>query len=157
MGSARVGALAGWTTLACILAFEVIGPSLVAGQPPTGVTDPAALRDYYGHTGLAAFALASYLALPAFAIFVAALRRRLVEAAPMLADVGLIAAAAALAVLLVRTGLELAAIRAVREGIDPMPLHLGWDYTYNSALYAMEATYPVAFGLAVRQVAGFPR
>src|SRR4029079_4801143 len=42
-------------------------------------------------------------------------------------------------------------------GSDVMPTFFTWDFTYNSAVYAMEASYPLAFAIATTAWAGTPR
>ena len=38
-----------------------------------------------------------------------------------------------------------------------MPTFFTWDFAYNGALYAMEASYPLAFALAMTAWTGTPR
>jgi hypothetical protein len=43
----------------------------------------------------------------------------------------------------------MALVRAVAAGSDVMPTFFTWDFMYNTALYAMEASYPLAFAIAM--------
>jgi hypothetical protein len=73
------------------------------------------------------------------------------------ANAGFAFALVAAALLLVRTALQMALIRGLAAGSDVMPTFFAWDFTYNTALDAMEASYPVAFAIAMTRVAGAPR
>ena len=52
---------------------------------------------------------------------------------------------------------QAALVATARSGGDAVGLFRFWDVLYNSGAYALEATWVAAFGLAMRQVAAFPR
>lgn len=55
---ARVGGFAGLGMLSLVIVFGIFGGMLVgAGEPPSGTTDEAILRAYWGHAALAPLAL----------------------------------------------------------------------------------------------------
>lgn len=151
MTSTRIGSLAGWLTLAGILAFEVVGPSLVVGQRLSGSTDRGAIEAYYANPVLLWFGLGQIAIIVGFIVFVAALREALIrrEAATFWANTGFAFALVAAALLLVRSAVEMSLVRALAAGADILPTFFVWDFTYNAALYAMEAGYPLAFALAM--------
>jgi hypothetical protein len=151
--------MAGWLTLAAILASEVIVPSLLIGLPPTGSTDRAVVDGYYAHQALLPLGLVAMAEIIGFLIFVAGLREVLVrrDAAAFWANAGFAFAIVAAAVLLVRTAIQMALVRGVAAGSDVMLTFFTWDFAYNGALYAMEASYPLAFALAMTAWSGTPR
>jgi len=157
--TARIGSVAAWLTLGGLLAFEVIGPSILVGNPITGSTDRATIEAYYGHAVLLPFGLGTIVIIMSFIIFVTALREVLLplEAARLWANAGFAFALVAAAVLLVRSAMQMALVRGVAAGSDVMPLFFTWDFAYNSALYAMEAGYPIAFALAMTARPSTPR
>ena len=151
MSSTRIGSVAGWLTLAGILAFEVIGPSLAVGQRVTGSTDRGAIEAHYANSVLLLFGLGQFVVIIGFLVFATALREALVrrESATFWANVGFACALVAAALLLVRSAIEMALVRTLAAGSDILPTFFVWDFTYNSALEAMEAGYPAAFALAI--------
>jgi hypothetical protein len=159
MSTARIGAIAGWLTLVAILASEVIVPSVLIGLPPTGSTDRAVVEAYYAHQALLPLGLVAIATIIGFLIFVTALREVLVrrEEVALWANAGFAFSLVAAALLLVRTALQMALVRGVAAGSDAMPTFFTWDFTYNTALYAMEAGYPLAFAIAMTAWAGTPR
>src|SRR4051794_18567755 len=159
MSTARIASTAGWLTLAVILAAEVVVPSLLVGLPPTGSTDRAVVEAYYRHEVLLPLGLVAIASIIGFLVFVTALREVLVrrEEAALWANAGFAFAVVAAALLLVRTAIQMALVRGVAASSDVMPAFFTWDFTYNSAVYAMEASYPVAFAIAMTASARAPR
>jgi hypothetical protein len=159
MSTASIAARAGWLTLAAILASEVVVPSVVLGLPPTGSSDPAVVEAYFAHQALLPLGLLAMATIIGFLIFVAGLREVLArhDAAALWANAGFAFAIVAAALLLVRTAIQMALVRGVAAGSDVMPTFFTWDFAYNSALYAMEASYPLAFALAMAARSGTPR
>ena len=51
----------------------------------------------------------------------------------------------------------MAIVRSLAAGSDVLPIFFTWDFAYNSAVYAMEAGYPLAFALAMRTWPNTPR
>ena len=159
MSTARIGSIVGWLTLAAILASEVLGPSLAIGLPVSGSTDRAVVEAYYTHEALLPLGLVAMATIIGFLVFISALREVLIrlDGAAFWANAGFAFAIVAAALLLVRTALQMALVRGVATGGDIMPTFFAWDFTYNSALYAMEAAYPLAFAIAMRAWPGTPR
>jgi hypothetical protein len=159
VSNARIAATAGWLTLAAILASEVILPSLLIGSPPTGSMDRVAVEAYYAHESLLPLGLVAIATIIGFVVFATALREVLLALGDRAfwANAGFAFALVAAALLLVRTALQMALVRGLASGSDIMPTFFAWDFTYNTALYAMEASYPVAFAMAMTRVAGAPR
>lgn len=159
MSNARVAATAGWLTLAAILVSEVILPSLLIGSPPTGSMDRVAVESYYAHESLLPLGIVAIATIIGFLVFVTALREVLIALGDRAfwANAGFAFALVAAALLLIRTALQMALVRGVASGSDVMPTFFAWDFTYNTALYAMEASYPVAFAMAMTRGARAPR
>jgi hypothetical protein len=159
VSTARIASMAGWLTLAAILASEVVVPSVLIGPPPTGSIDRAVVEAYYAHEALLPLGLIAIATIIGFLVFATALREVLVrrEAAAFWANAGFAFSLVAAALLLARTALQMALVRGVAAGSDVMPTFFTWDFTYNTALYAMEASYPLAFAIAMTAWAGTPR
>lgn len=157
--TSRIGSLAGWLTLVGILVFEVIGPTVLVGQRVTGSADRAVIEAYYANPVLMWFGLGQLVTIIGFVVFATALRQALVarESAVFPATAALGFALVAAAILLIRSGVEMALVRALAVGSDILPTFFVWDFTYNGALYAMEAGYPIAFALAMAGSSGTPR
>jgi hypothetical protein len=151
--------MAGWLTLAGILAFEVIGPSLAIGQRVSGSTDRTAIEAYYANGALLGFGLGQFAIVIGFVVFMTALRDELSrwEGAAFWANAGFAFSIAAAALLLTRSAIEMALVRALAAGSDILPTFFVWDFAYNGAVYALEAGYPAAFALAMAGRAGIPR
>jgi len=154
VSNARIAATAGWLTLAAILASEVILPSLLIGSPPTGSMDRVAVEAYYAHESLLPLGLVAIATIIGFVVFATALREVLLALGDRAfwANAGFAFALVAAALLLVRTALQMALVRGLASGSDIMPTFFAWDFTYNTALYAMEASYPVAFAMARKSI-----
>lgn len=159
MSTARIASAAGWLTLAAILVSEVLVPSLLFGLPPTGSTDPAVVEAYFAHQTLLPLGLVAMATIIGFIVFVAALRQTLARRpeAALWANAGFGFALVAAALLLVRTAMQMSVVRGVAAGSDVLPAFFAWDFTYNTAVYAMEASYPLAFAVAMTAWAGTPR
>jgi hypothetical protein len=159
MSTARIAATVGWVTLAAILASEVVAPSLLVGLPPTGATNKAVVEAYFAHDALLPLGLVAMATIIGFLVFITALRDVLVrrEAATFWANAGFAFAIVAAVLLLVRTAIQMAIVRGVAGGGDVMPTFLVWDFVYNSAVYAMEASYPLAFAMAMTAWPRTPR
>ena len=156
---ARIAAVAGWATLAGILALEVVGPSLVAGERVSGTFDAATIRAYYGHAGLLPLEVLQYAVLPVALLFAYALRESLARdgKSRFLATAGLLFLAAEVPILLLHTGLSIVVTDLAARGGDVVPMFRLWDVTYNGGLYLFETGWVIAFSLAMRGAIGFPR
>ena len=155
---ARAGAVAGWIALAGIFGYH-IGLQLAAGQRVSGTLDPVAIEAYYQHSIVATASVEQFLVLIPVLVFVLALRQALLvnERARFLATLGLLFAVAEIPVILTEVSLQAALVATAQSDGDVIPLFRYWDVLYNSGAYALEAAYAVAFALAMRDVAAFPR
>src|SRR6266508_4034966 len=70
---ARVGAAAGWLSLAMIFAYH-IGLTILAGQRVSGTMDAAAIEAYYRNGIIAPASILTFLAVLPLSIFALALR-----------------------------------------------------------------------------------
>jgi hypothetical protein len=69
----------------------------------------------------------------------------------------MIAITAEVAVILAEGSIQAALVAGVAAGEPVVGLFRLWDVVYNSATYGLEATWVLAFGLAMRSTLGFPR
>lgn len=155
---ARVGAWAGVISLVGIFGYH-LALQAIAGQRVSGTTDAAAIAAYYQNQAIAALSVEQFLVIIPFVIFVVALRETL-STTPwtrFLATIGLVAVVAEVAVILTEIATQAALVATARSGGDVVGLFRFWDALYNSGAYALEATWVAAFGLAMREVGGFPR
>jgi hypothetical protein len=156
---ARVGMIAGWITLAGILVFSVIGPSIIAGQRVSGTFDVAAIKAFYSHRELALFHLFGFVTILAMVPYIAALRKvlKITERSNFWSLAGFAFAIASIALYAADNSLEVSLVGIVQNGGEVVPLFRLWDVLYNSGSYITEAGYVACFGLAMRDVASFPR
>ena len=154
----RIGAGAGWLALAGILAYH-IGLSIVAGQRVSGTTDLGAINAYYSQPVVAWWGVEQFLVLVPLLVFIVAMRETLAIGpyGRLLTGVALVAAAAEAPVILTQIAVQAALVSGVQAGQDVGALFRLWDVLYNSGAYVLEATWVLAFGLAMRPVAAFPR
>ncbi len=155
---ARIGAWAGWLGLLGILGYHV-GLTILAGQRVSGTTDVAAIRAYYGNSVVAIAGVEQFLVLVPILIFAVALRETLGATAigRLLGGVALLAVVAELPVIATEIAAQAAVVTAVQTGEPVAGLFRFWDVLYNSGAYVLEATWVLAFGLAMKGVPGFPR
>src|SRR4029453_17308600 len=73
---ARVGAAAGWLSLAMIFGYH-IGLTILAGQRVSGTLDGAAIETYYRNGIIAPASILTFLAVVPISIFAFALREAL--------------------------------------------------------------------------------
>lgn len=154
---ARAGAWAGFIALIGIFGYH-IALVAIAGQRVSGTTDAAAITAYYQNPTIALLSVEQFLVLIPFAVFVVAMRESL-SATPwsqFIATVALVAAVAEMAVLVSEIAAQAGLVAVARSGGEIVGLFRFWDALYNSGAYALEATWVAAFGLAMRQVSGFP-
>lgn len=156
---ARVAAAAGAITLLGILALEVIGPALVAGQRVSGTFDPATIRAFYARPALLGLEWSQFLVLPFALLFAYALRESLARdgRTRFLATFGLLCLVVEVPVLLFHTALSIVVTDLALRGADVLPMFRLWDVSYNGGVYLFETGWVVAFSFAMRGVAGFPR
>ena len=155
---ARIGAYAGWVSVVGIFAYH-IGLTAIVGQRVSGTTDVAAIQTYYQHAVIAPASIAPFVVMVAVLVFALAMREVLgaLPGGRFLANLGLLLAVAEIPVILTASSLESALVTTATSGGDVLPLFRFWDVLYNSAAYVLEAGWVGAFGLAMREAAGFPR
>lgn len=154
----RIGSWAGWLSLVGILGYHV-ALALMVGQRVSGTTDATAIKAYYGHPVVAAWGIEQFVVLVPVAIFAVAMRETLgVDSlGRLLTGVALVAVIAELPAILTEIAVQAALVSAVQAGESVVGLFRFWDVLYNSGTYVLEATWVLAFGLAMRDVAAFPR
>lgn len=156
---ARFGMIAGWLTLAGILAFSVIGPNVIAGQRVSGSFDAAAIKAYYSHEGLLPLSAMGFVILLTMIPFVTSLRSSLAatDRAVFSSKIGYAFAITAIPLYAVSNTMQIVLVGVAAKGGDIVPLFRLWDVIYNSAAYIPEAGYAVFFALAMRDEMQFPR
>lgn len=156
---ARAGAIAGWILLAGILVLQVAIPSAVAGQPISGITDPAAIAAHFDHAELGTLVAIDFLLVLPLVVFAVALRETLatVESARFLATLGLVFLAVEAPMILAQYALQGTLVTLAQAGEAVLPTFRLWDLLYNGAVYAIEAGVVVSFGLAAGRHVAFPR
>jgi hypothetical protein len=154
----RVGARAGWLALVGIVGYHLALTAL-AGQRVSGTSDLATIKAYYGQSIVAVLGVSQFLVVIPFLVFAWALRETLARSpgGRLIAGVALLAAVAEVPVVLTEIASQAAVAAAVEAGEGVAGLFRFWDVLYNSGLYALEATWVLGFGLAIRHSAGFPR
>jgi hypothetical protein len=155
---ARVGAWAGVISVIGIAGYH-LGLMIVAGQRVSGTTDAVAITKYYRNEAIAAFGVELFLVVVPIFVFAVALRETMSTTswARFLATIGLVALVTEMAVNLTGVAAQMSLVVIARSGGDVVPLFRFWDTLYNSGAYALEAGWVAAFGLAMRDVVGFPR
>jgi hypothetical protein len=159
----RIGAWAGRISEIGIVGYHLALMAL-AGQRVSGTTDVAAITAFYGQSVIGPLGISQFLVVIAFLVFAVALYTTATDASVkggstvrLLAGVALAAAVAEVPVVLTEIAAQAALVTAVAEGERVGGLFRFWDALYNSGLYGLEATWVLAFGLAVRGVPAFPR
>lgn len=155
---ARVGAAAGWLSLAMIFGYH-IGLTIVAGQRVSGTMNAAAIEGYYRSGVIAPASITIFLSVVPILIFALALREALATSAGtrFLATLALILVVVELPGILVQGALEATLVTIASRGGDIVPLFRFWDVLYNSGLYVLEAGWVAAFGIAMSGNPAFPR
>jgi hypothetical protein len=155
---ARVGAWAGVISVVGIFGYH-IALTIIAGQRVSGTTDVAAITAYYQNQMIAVLGVGLFPVVIAIFVFAVALRETL-STTPwtrFLATIALAAVITEMAVNLTGVAAQMALVVTARSSGEVLGLFRFWDTLYNSGAYALEATWVVAFGLAIREVGGFPR
>jgi hypothetical protein len=154
---ARIGAWAGWISVLGILGYHLALVAL-AGQRVSGTLDQAAIRAYYGQSIVAVAGVEQFLVLVPVAIFAVALRQALADSPlrRLLTGVALVAIAAELPAIMAEIAAQAGLVAAVQAGEPVVGLFRFWDALYNSGVYVLEATWVLAFGLAMRGAPAFP-
>lgn len=154
----RIGAWAGFIAVAGIVGYHV-ALTVLAGQRVSGTTDVDAIGAYYGQAAVAILGVSQFLVVVPFLVLAQALRQTLSgsEEGRFFAGIGVLAATAQAAVILTIIAAQAALVAAVDASESVSALFRFWDALYNSGLYALEATWVLAFGLAMRTDPAFPR
>jgi len=155
---ARIGAWAGWLSLIGILGYH-LALTVLAGQRVSGTTDAAAIGAYYGHSVIAVAGVEQFLVIVPVLVFAVALRETVATSplARLAATVAVAAVVAESAVILIEIAAQAALVSAAQSGEPIVGLFRFWDVLYNSGAYVLEATWVLAFGLAMRGLSVFPR
>jgi hypothetical protein len=155
---ARVGAAAGWLSLAMIFGYH-IGLTILAGQRVSGTTDAAAIEAYYRNGIIAPASILTFLAVLTISIFALALREALGGSTRtrFLATLGLVFVVVEMPGIVAQGALEATLVTIASRGGDIVPLFRFWDVLYNSGLYVLEAGWVAAFGIAMTGNPAFPR
>jgi len=156
---ARLGSAAGWVSLIGIFGYH-IGLTIVAGQRVSGTTDIAAIAAYYREPIIAMASVEQFIVAAIMLVFVFALRETCASASPrarLLATLALLFAAVEIPVILTEISVQAALVAVAGRGGDVLGLFRLWDVLYNSGAYVLEAGWVLCFGLAVRDLAAFPR
>jgi hypothetical protein len=147
----KAGAILGILTLGAIWAFEVIGPSAVAGMEPSGSRDPTVVAAYFAHGALAPLAVLSCLSGLSFLAFVLAVRETL-SPNPVARVLGsLVAGLAAVEVgaIFLKSALRASIVSTVAAGGNPMPAFFLYDNLWNSMVYLLEGAFLFTISLAL--------
>lgn len=151
----RFGAWAGLIAVLGIVGYH-IGLMVLAGQRVSGTTDIGAIEAFYGQSIVALLGVSQFVVIVPFLVFAVALRETLIDATDgssatvrLLAGVGLAAAVAEVPVVLTEIAAQAGLVVAAEQGEPVGGLFRFWDALYNSGLYAIEATWVLAFGLAL--------
>jgi hypothetical protein len=156
----RIGAWAGLIATLGIVGYHLALIAL-AGQRVSGTIDADVIRAFYAQPIVGVLGISQFLVVIPFLVFAVALRQTLTLAAlptaasvRLLATVGLVAATAQVPVVLVEIAAQAGLVTAVESGEPVTGFFRFWDVLYNSGLYAIESTWVLAFGLALRRALG---
>ncbi|OGO52434.1 MAG: hypothetical protein A2Z32_05570 [Chloroflexi bacterium RBG_16_69_14] len=155
---ARVGSWAGLISVAGIAGYHLT-LQLIARQRVSGTTDETAIVAYYQNANIALVGVEGFVVLVPFLVFFVALREStgVNQWTRFLATVALAAGIAEVPAVLVEISAQAALVVGAQNGDAIVPLFRFWDVLYNSGTYVLEATWVVAFGLAMRGNVSFPR
>lgn len=156
----RIGAWSGLIAVVGIVGYHLALMAL-AGQRVSGTTEAEAIRAFYAQSVVGVLGVSQFLAVIAFLVFAVALRETIALANPtptgtvrLLGAVGVAAAVAQVPVVLTEIAAQAGLVVAVEQGEPVVGLFRFWDALYNSGLYAIEATWVLAFGLALPTTLG---
>jgi hypothetical protein len=159
----RFGAVAGWLGLGGItLAFIVI-PALIAGQPPTVNTSPAAVVAYFRHPEFAALngvvgVFVGILTVVPFAFALRSVLRGANDRARTFADVGLALVLVSAPVYVVSSALAAMLVQAATGDATMFAtLFRLYDVLYDGGADVLEGAWIGAFSLAAILGGGLPR
>lgn len=154
----RIGSWAGWLAVIGIAGYHLV-LTVVAGQRVSGTEDVTVIKAYYGQPIVAILGLEQFLVVIPVLVFGMVLRETLATTprTRLLTNIALGALVIELPVVLTEISVQAALVTAVKTGEPVGGLFRFWDVLYNSALYPIEATWVLGFGLAMRGNAAFPR
>jgi hypothetical protein len=158
----RIGAWAGIIAVTGIVGYH-LALMIIAGQRVSGTTDTKAIATFYGQSAVGVLGVSQFLVVIAFLVFAVALRDTLVDEAnesstiQLLTGIALAAAMVEVPIVVTEIAAQAALVTAVQLGEGVGGLFRFWDALYNSGLYGVEATWILAFGLAMRGARPFPR
>ncbi len=154
----RIGSWAGWLSVIGIAGYHLV-LTIVAGQRVSGTDDLAAIEAYYGQPIISLLGVEQFLVVVPVLVFGLVLRETLATTpwTRLLAGVAMLALVVELPVVLTEIAVQAGLVAAVKAGEGVGGLFRFWDALYNSGLYPLEATWVLAFGLAMRANPAFPR
>ena len=154
----RAGSWAGWLSLIGILGYHVL-LTIVAGQRVSGTQDLTRIKAYYGQSVVAILGVEQFLVVVPVAIFGVALWETLAFSPwrRLLTGVALVALVVELPLIVIENAAQASLVTAVSAGEGVAGLFRFWDVLYNSGAYVLEATWVLAFGLAMGAHPAFPR
>ena len=159
----RLGAVAGWLGLAGITFAFIVIPALLAGQPPTVNTPPAAVVAYFRHPEFAALngVIGVFVGILTIVPFAFALRSLLGAArdrARTFADLGLALVLVAAPVYLVSSALAAMLVQAATgDAATFATLFRLYDVLYDGGADVLEGAWIGAFSVAAILGGGLPR
>lgn len=171
----KFGGIAGLLTIFGIFAFEIIAPSAIAGNGPTGTGDPAATLAYYNHESLGWTYWASGTIILFFPVFLYGIYLALREGAKSSGVSILLLAGIAIAVAEIPSALVEYALQwtlvwvagahaAASDAVTRVALeNVGgavfnfWDVFYNSLIYWLEGGYLLLFSVVIVKAGVFRR
>jgi hypothetical protein len=151
----RLAAVAGWIAFVGVVALFIVIPTLLAGQPPTVNTQPAAAMAYFRHPALALIngVLGIFVGILAILAFGYGLRSVLIsggdERTKVLADLGLAVLIVTLPVYVVSSAMGAMLVQAASG--DPATfanLFRFYDVLYDGAADVLEGAWIGAFSIA---------
>ena len=163
----KIGGIAGLLTIIGIFAFEIIGPSAIAGNSLSGTTDSASILSYYNHHSLGWTYWASGTIVLFFPVFLCGIYLALREGAKstgvsIILLAGIVIAAAEIPSALVEYALQWTLVwvagahaatsdaitRTALESVGGMVFRF-WDVFYNSLIYWLEGGYLLLFSVVI--------
>lgn len=159
----RLGAVAGWLALVGITLAFIVLPAVLAGQPPTVNTPPAAVIAYFRHPEFAALngvvgVFVGILTIVPFTFALRSVLRGAGDRARTFADLGFALVLVAAPVYLVSSALVAMLVQAANG--DPATfatLFRLYDVLYDGGADVLEGAWIGAFSLAAMLGGGLPR
>ena len=155
---ARIGSWAGWLSVTGIIGYHLT-LTVLAGQRVSGTDNLSEIAAYYRQPIVAVLGIEQILVVIPVAFFAVVMRQTLAATAwtRLWATVGFVALIVELPLILTEIAAQAGLVSAVSANESVSGLFRFWDVLYNSGVYAFEATWVFAFGVAVRSNPIFPR